>query len=123
MSVATSKIEEAIDNLENNSNRDWDKNSKMNDKDRAKHADKLAKLVADKVLYSNQKLKEIHSNKSIRKILEQEAKKNLLECMNEKVVEPRIITIEDKNINQGSIRCAKEGNTSNLPYLHRNPAI
>jgi hydrogenase maturation factor len=52
----------------------------------------------------------VHSGASIKKILEKEAKKQLL------MQEPNIVTINAKG-------GKNELDVSNLPYLHRNPAI
>jgi hypothetical protein len=65
------------------------------------------------VLRDNQKLRQIHSGASIKKILEKEAKRQLLEGG---VPQPNIVTIQEKGD-----RTAMD--PSNLPYLHRNPAI
>ena len=54
----------------------------------------------------------MHSNNSIRKILEREAKKTLQETG---LAGPVISTI--KNEKPGKV------DPNNLPYLHRNPAI
>lgn len=54
----------------------------------------------------------MHSNNSIRKILEREAKKTLQETG---LAGPVISTI--KNEKSGKV------DPNNLPYLHRNPAI
>jgi len=55
-------------------------------------------------------LKGVHSNFSIRKLLEAEAAK----VMNEPIIRPVIsIIVKEK----------QPINANNLPYLHRNPAI
>ena len=55
-------------------------------------------------------MKGVHSNTSIRKLLEAEAAK----VMSEPIVRPVITTV---------IREKQPINANNLPYLHRNPAI
>jgi len=53
--------------------------------------DRVAQKIANEVLKDNHKLRGIHSGASIKKILEKEAKKQLL--MEDKYEEPKIATI------------------------------
>lgn len=81
------------------------------DKISATDEEKIAKIVADQVLanypvFSNQNLKSVHSNASVRRMLEREAKNQLLS--------PIITTIKEEK---------PKPDISNLPYLHRNPAV
>lgn len=55
-------------------------------------------------------LKGVHSNNSIRKLIEAEATK----AMYEPIPRPVITTV---------VKDPKPLDASNLPYLHRNPAI
>jgi hypothetical protein len=58
----------------------------------------------------------VHSNQSIKKILEQEAKKQLLLETGGVYKAPIQSTIIERG------RLTKE-DPSNLPYIHRNPAV
>lgn len=66
--------------------------------------------MADEVLRNYPNLKGVHSNTSIRKLLEAEAAK----AINEPIPRPVITTV---------VKDKKPLDTNNLPYLHRNPAI
>jgi len=57
---------------------DWDK-SVSGKSDRSELEDKLAKHIADEILRTNMAMAKIHSNQSIRKIMEAELKKQLKE--------------------------------------------
>jgi len=72
--------------------------------------DRIAKNLADEVLRNYPGLKGVHSNVSIRKLLEAEAAK----VINEPIVRPVITTI---------VKEKQPMNANTLPYLHRNPAI
>jgi len=87
------------------SHKSWNKSVKSEEIS-ATSEERVAKLVADEVLNNYPKFKSIHSNASVRKLLEQEAKKQMKE--------PVISTIKEE---------PAETDPSNLPYLHRNPAI
>ena len=76
--------------------------------------DKLAQKIAQEVLRDNAKLRGIHSGASIKHILEKEAKRQLqLEKVS--IHEPKVAIHNTKG--------GKELEASNLPYLHKNPAI
>lgn len=62
---------------EEGAKRDWDPSIKSSIKQTDE--DKIASRLAAEVLRDNAKLKGIHSNHSIKKILEREAKKQLME--------------------------------------------
>ncbi|CAD8164742.1 unnamed protein product [Paramecium octaurelia] len=89
---------------------DWDKTTSNGDQ-KASLEDRIAKHVADEILNQYKNLSNIHSNSSIRKILEREAKKTLLETG---LPGPVISVIKNEKM-------PRDPNT--LPYLHRNPAI
>ena len=72
--------------------------------------DRIAKNLADEVLRSYPNMKGVHSNTSIRRLLESEAAK----VMNEPIVRPVITTV---------VKEKQAMNANTLPYLHRNPAI
>jgi hypothetical protein len=69
----------------------------------------MASKIASEVLKDNSKLKGIHSKESIKKILEKEALRQMQQG-------PVISTISDKQL-------VDRGDPSNLPYLHKNPAV
>jgi len=89
--------------------RDWDKSVKGVEKLTVE--EKAAIQIADQVLQNAPQLKGVHSKSSIRKILEREAKAQLMAKE-----EPKIVTVKDRE---------RVGNMdpSNLPYLHRNEAV
>ena len=94
----------------------WEKNTR-GDQQSVTAEEKIAKLMADQILENNpvrtiQQFKKIHSNLSIRRLLEREAKKQL-------ELGPRpVISIIKENAT-----LAGREDPSNLPYLHRNPAV
>ena len=65
--------------------------------------------MADEVLRNYGNFKGVHSNTSVRKLLEREAMKEI-----GKVEYPTISTVQNASVPL---------NVSNLPYLHRNPSI
>jgi len=71
--------------------------------------------LAKEVLRDNAKLRGVHSESSIKKLLEKEAKKALL--ANEGYKGPVVSVIKEKEVNKDEI------DPSYLPYLHKNPAI
>lgn len=79
--------------------------------------ERIAKLVADEILKNNPNLRSVHSNNSIRKILEREAAKMVEDDGMHKSPNPVIATTKDYTLGRS------ENQPSNLPYLHRNPAI
>ncbi|CAD8120623.1 unnamed protein product [Paramecium sonneborni] len=89
---------------------DWDKTTTNGDQ-KVSLEDRIAKHVADEILNQYKNISNVHSNSSIRKILEREAKKTLQE---QSVPGPVISVIKNEKM-------PKDPNT--LPYLHRNPAI
>ena len=88
---------------------DWDKSVKGAEKLTVE--DKAAIQIADQVLQNAPHLKGIHSKTSIRKILEREAKAQLMSKE-----PPKIVTVKSYE------RCGNL-DPSNLPYLHRNEAV
>ena len=79
--------------------------------------EKLASKIANEVLRDNQKLRGVHSNQSIKKILEKEAKRQLLAETNGGVYNPPVISkIQERGAKDAS-------DPSNLPYLHKCPAV
>ena len=96
---------------------EWDRSTKA-ESQKMTDEDKMVKRLADQVLQQNPKLRGIHSQGSIRKLLEKEAKKQLkaAQVAGGPYQGPVISTVKDREQKQG-------GDPSNLPYLHKNPAI
>lgn len=76
--------------------------------------DRIALRLANEVLKDNAKLRGVHSASSIKKLLEKEAKKQLL--ANQDYKGPIVSVIKEKELKD-------ELDPSYLPYLHKNPAI
>jgi len=77
--------------------------------------DRVASQLATEILKDNQKLKGIHSNQSVRKVLEREAKK-LIQAGGGEYKGPVVSIVKDKEKKD-------DVDPSNLPYLHKNPAV
>jgi len=75
----------------------------------------MASKIAAEVLKDNAKLRGIHSKESIKAILEKEAKRQMLLANGGEYPQPVVSRIIEKG--------AKETDPSNLPYLHKNPAV
>ena len=78
--------------------------------------DKVAQRIANEFLKDNQKLRRVHSIQSIKKILEKEAKRKLLEETGGVYHPPTMSRV----IKRGEF---KRADPSNLPYLHKCPAV
>ena len=78
--------------------------------------DRIASKIANEVLKDNAKLRAVHSGNSIKMLLEREAKRQMAMANGGAYEGPLISRIEEK---------AKkvDADPSNLPYLHKNPAI
>ena len=76
----------------------------------------MAAQIASEVLKDNAKLRAVHSKDSIKAILEKEARKQM-KMANGGEYKPPVIarTVEHMNVNRAD--------PSNLPYLHKNPAV
>ena len=96
---------------------DWNK-STTSEKQKLSAEDRIASKIASEVLRDNAKLRAIHSGNSIKKILEQEAKRQmaLAAARGGEYTGPLISRIDAKPTD-------KKIDPSNLPYLHKNPAI
>ncbi len=106
-----SQVEKAV---KEEGKRDWDPSVKSEYK--MSTEDKVAARLAQEVLKDNSKLKGIHSNQSIQRILQKAAKEGLYGNNVEPYKGPIVSTIKDKEMLAGP-------HASNLPYLHKNPAI
>lgn len=74
----------------------------------------MAAKIASEVLKDNAKLRGVHSKESIKRILEKEALRQM-KLQNE-YPEPIISRINEK-------QPVDRADPSNLPYLHKNPAV
>lgn len=98
-SVAESRLDDRIEDKKKKE-KDWETSSRIGEEVAASETEQMAKLIADKVLLSNPKLRDKHSNKSIRQLLEKEAKEALGENLNYQG--PTIVTYVDKDIKGGA---------------------
>jgi hypothetical protein len=89
---------------------EWDKFTTTQKSSVANVDERIAKNIADEVLRNYPNLKGVHSNVSIRRLLEAEAAK----VISEPIMRPVITTI---------VKEKQPINANTLPYLHRNPAI
>lgn len=106
-----SQVLEAIQE-EGNTKPEWDKSTTRGDNKTTE--ERIAIRLASEVLRDNVKLRGIHSNSSIKRLLEKEARKQLLATDTYKG--PLISVIKEKEMKD-------EMDPSYLPYLHKNPAI
>lgn len=93
---------------------DWESGSMTSEQRNRKAEDRMASKIAAEVLKDNQKLRGVHSKESIKKILEKEA----LKQMQTQGDYPHPVitkTVERMRIDTND--------PSNLPYLHKNPAV
>mmetsp|Transcript_24932 Transcript_24932/g.82135 ORF Transcript_24932/g.82135 Transcript_24932/m.82135 type:complete len:439 (-) Transcript_24932:141-1457(-) len=88
--------------------------------------------VAEQILNTSRSLRKVHSTRSIRGILDKKAKKiQTLETVGEDVdigqgINPPISKVydaEDQGVAAGGGNKKRTVDASNLPYLHRNPAV
>lgn len=93
---------------------DFDAGSLTTEQRQKKAEDRMAAKIASEVLAGNQKLRGVHSKESIKKILEKEAIKQMQQQGS--YPEPTIAkSVERERIDRKD--------PSNLPYLHKNPAV
>lgn len=116
-SVASERSVKSIQDLKakQTEKKDWEKLSSTQTKKQATLEERIAKHVADEILRNNTQIRHVHSNNSIRKLLEREAKKHLESIKG--VPEPKIVENNERLLRKNY----DDPNT--LPYLHRNPAI
>ena len=94
---------------------EWNQ-STTSERNRPTAEDRMANKIASEVLRDNAKLRGIHSNNSIKILLEKEAKKQMAIAANGgDYTGPVISVIKEKG--------GKKEDPSNLPYLHKNPAV
>ena len=92
---------------------EWD-GSVTSEKRQARAEDRMASKIAQEVLKVNAKLRGIHSKESIKKILEKEALRQMKE--GGEYPEPVVARLTEKG-------AVDRSDPSNLPYLHKNPAV
>lgn len=94
---------------------EWDRSTVVSDVPRTVE-EKLASKIATEMLKDNPKLKGVHSSMSLKKILEKEAKRQLLAETGGEYNPPIISQISTHERNTRT-------DPSNLPYLHKCPAV
>ena len=95
---------------------DWDA-STTGKREKPSAEDRIASKIASEVLRDNAKLRAVHSGPSIKKLLEREAKKQMELAQDGGGYQgPVISTIVEKDKRD-------KNDPSNLPYLHKNPAV
>mmetsp|Transcript_31212 Transcript_31212/g.28391 ORF Transcript_31212/g.28391 Transcript_31212/m.28391 type:complete len:185 (-) Transcript_31212:164-718(-) len=97
--------------------KEWDNISTASEKKQVTLEERIAKHVADEILRGNTQIRHVHSNNSIRKLLEREAQKHLDSLKDQKINPPNIVENKDKHLR------SEFNDPNTLPYLHRNPAI
>jgi hypothetical protein len=112
-----SKKSEIMNDLkkEEEKKEDWDTSTQA-EKRKPSLEEKLASKLADQILESNPNLKGIHSKTSMKKMLEKEAARQLIETDGGGYQGPKVSILKDHEMN-------RDIQASNLPYLHKNPAI
>lgn len=76
----------------------------------------MASQIASEVLKDNAKLRAVHSKESIKAILEREAKRQMKMAVDKEYPHPVISEIKEQV-------AVNRADPSNLPYLHKNPAV
>ena len=77
----------------------------------------MAQKIAQEVLRDNPKIRQVHSGASIKVLLEKEAKRQMaIAAKGGEYRGPLISRIEEKGKTD-------KADPSNLPYLHKNPAV
>lgn len=131
-SVGSEQSREAIQNLKDKAeaakygNSDWDSRTGGEQKT---FEDRISKHIADEILRTNMAFAKVHSNASVRKMLEQEVKKHVNQ--NRPIVDQNIKNSKQESLklpniidnNKRNEMLGKHNTTQNLPYIYRNPAI
>lgn len=113
-----SKKSEMMDEIERedqHKKEEWDASTNAEKREKTVE-ERLATKLADQILENNPNLKGIHSKASMRLMLEKEAKKQLIDQDGGSYDAPRVAIAKDHEMR-------KDVQASNLPYLHKNPAI
>ena len=108
--VSEAKRKEAEDKPEWNA-------STTSEKRRVSAEDRMATKIAAEVLRDNAKLRGIHSNNSIKVLLEKEAKRQMAIAAKGGEYTGPVIAVTQEKGNRD------KADPSNLPYLHKNPAV
>lgn len=108
----TQRIKEAAKDAQDKP--EWDAGSLTSEVRQKKAEDRMAAKIASEVLKENQKLRGVHSKESIKKILEKEAIKQM-QAQGDYPHPVISKTVERERIDRKD--------PSNLPYLHKNPAV
>ena len=107
-----SRVNEEMQKFREKAQSEWDATTVTSETRKLTTEEKMARKIAKEVLRDNKKLGNVHSDASIQKLLEREAKKHLEADYKGPV------------INQVSTRGAVDpANPSTLPYLHKHPAV
>lgn len=93
----------------------WDRSTQP-DRQKKTVEEKLASKLADQILESNPNLKGVHSKVSMKRMLEKEAARQLISNDGGGYEGPQVTTVKDHEMR-------RDIQASNLPYLHKNPAI
>ena len=101
---------------ETESRPDWNA-STTSERNRPSAEDRIATKIASEVLRDNAKLRGIHSNNSIKILLEKEAKRQMAIAAKGGEYTGPVIAVTQEKGNRD------KADPSNLPYLHKNPAI
>lgn len=114
---AMSKKSEIMNDIkrEERQKEEWD-SSTIGEKKKPTAEEKLASRLADQILEGNPKLRGVHSKVSMKKMLENEAARHLLAAEGGAYEGPKVSTVKDHEMRT-------DIQASNLPYLHKNPAI
>ena len=95
---------------------EWDRSTVASEQGKKSFEDRVAAKIASEVLKDNQKLRGVHSKESMKKILVQEAKRQLLQEIGSEYKPPIMSKVVERS------RINKD-DPSNLPYLHKCPAV
>lgn len=91
--------------------------STTSEKNRPSAEDRIANKIASEVLRDNAKLRGVHSANSIKVLLEKEAKRQMaLAAKGGEYTGPVVAVHQEKGKRDTA-------DPSNLPYLHKNPAV
>jgi hypothetical protein len=95
---------------------EWDRSTVASDRKKTVE-ERVAARIASDVLKDNQKLRGVHSKESMKKILEREAKRQLLLETNGGVYAPPTVARVELRAPMNT------GDPSNLPHLHKCPYV
>ena len=101
-----------------NAQPEWDSSTNAGDRDRG-GVSASTRAMAEQLLAENPEMKTKHSVKSLSAIVDKAQTKGLGGLTEEQLPPLRVVTI----VENPKVSAYKEVDASNLPYLHRNPAI